>query len=395
MYSPDITGFDDYTVMNCTILKTEIEKRFQREKSNLIDSLENVKYVCATTDIWTSKNGSFLGSTLHWIEPITLQRKSAPFFRRQLKCQRSVEEVAEQFTLMSINYGIKNKIVAIVTNNGWNYKDAFKSIGISAFENEDIYGFQEVIFESSLRTFSRCITGTHILSAIATEDVANALMDAAYREIHSNVFDKLNSFWHKAFEMEVNGDTIVRPTEERCNSLFECLQFIVNAQLKVPTLTQHDLKFLTEFTQITKPIAAAIDHLMKPNCYYAAFLPTIYTIDHAYQKLLANEFEYCMPLLQSMHAGFRRRFDYCFNLTDEKCKSAVLATCTHPFFKTRWLSSNYSMDNGIIEIVTNAVKDELQLHSNDGQGLSSKKISIKRLQKNSTNFVYIYRINEN
>lgn len=379
----DITGLDDNSVLNAAILKTEIQDRFERETNHLIDELEHVKYVCATADVWTNGNGTFLGSTLHWLEPISLQRKSAPFMRRQLKSTKYEEEIAEQLTSTSEKYRIKKKIVAVITNSGWNYGDAFKRLGVLAHETTGLYEFHEINFDSTLQKYNRCITVTHMLSQIATADAVSALANEMYEEIHTSVFEKLTRFWQKSFELSTELDEIVRPTEGRCNSLFDSLQFIINkgvdcinamcTQLGVPTLTQRDHKFVLEFCQIMKPIVAAIDHLLKSNCYYAAFLPTIYTIDHALQKLLTKEFEYCRPLLQAIHRSFKSRFEHCFNLTDDRCKAAVLATCTHPFFKTRWLSPNHEMDKCIVEVVTNAMKEELQLQSNENDRLNSRK----------------------
>lgn len=382
LHYAEITDFDEESMMNAADLKKEIEERFQRKQNKLIDALETVKYVCATADSWTTRNGTFLGSTLHWLEPLSMQLKSAPFFRHRLKSLQNIDEIAEQFTSMSEKYRIKQKIVAIVTKNGWNYGNAFEKIGVMTHVLAGVCEFHEINFGATLQPFEKFNAVTHTLSQIATTDAVVALADKSYREIHLCVFEKLTRFWQKSTEYLAKFDDLVHPTDVRCNSLFDGLQFIINkgmgainmmnTQSGVPTLTQRDHKFLVEFIQVAKPIAAAIDHLLKSNCYYAAFLPTIYTIDHAFQKLLAKEFEYCRPLLLSMHAGFKRRFEYCFDLKDERCKTAVLATCTHPFFKTRWLSPHHAMDKCIVEIVTSAVKVELQ--SNEGDGLIRKRI---------------------
>lgn len=339
-----------------------------------------MKYVCVTADVWTAKSGTFFGSTLHWLDPVSMHRKSAPFFRHQLNLQQDPDEIAELLTTSCEKYRIKQKIVAIVAKNGWNYGNAFAEMGVLTGEKVDICEFHEINLDWTLQSHSECVI--HTLSKITTADAANALTDAAYRGIHTSVFEKLTLLWNKSLEYSVEFGDVTRPTDGRCNSLYDSLHFIttkgidainaMNTQLNVPTLTQCDYKFLVEFVHITKPISGAIDHLLKSNCHFAAFLPTIYTIDHAFQKLLTQEFEYCRPLLQSVHSGFMRRFKYCFDLKGDRCKSAVLATCTHPFFKTRWLPPNHGMDKCIAEIVTNAVKEELQ--SGEGEGLNCKKI---------------------
>lgn len=376
----DITGIDPEIVLKADALKSEIEERFERKKDQLIEALDNVKHVCVTADIWTIQKDVYIGSTLHWLEPISLQRKSAPFMRRRLKSHENIEQIAEQLISMCEKYRIKKKIVAIVTDSGWNFGNSFKKFGVSMQESAGVCVFHEIDFNSKLPSINKCSTVTHMLSQITTTDAANALADASYSEIHTSVFEKLKRFWQKTKESPTEIGAVIRPTDGRSNSLFESLHFIVNkgidainemhTQFRMPLLTSRDHKFLAEFVQIAKPVAAAIDHLLKSNCYYAAFLPTVYTIDHSFQKLLAKDYEYCRPLLEAMHTGFKSRFEYCFNLKDARCKTAVLATCTHPFFKTRWLSSNHAMDKCIVEIVVNAVNDALQLRSNDGEKMS-------------------------
>lgn len=376
----DITGIDAENVLKADALKTEIEERFERKKNQLIEALDNVKHVCVTADIWTIQKDVYFGSILHWLEPISLQRKSAPFMRRRFKSRGNIEQSVEQLISMCEKYRIKKKIVAIVTNSGWSFRNSFKKFGVSMQETADVCEFHEIDLNSKLPSLNKCSTVTHILSQIATTDAANALTDASYSEIHTSVFEKLKRFWQKTKESSTDMGAVIRPTDGRCNSLFESLHFIVNkgidainemhTRFRMPLLTSRDHKFLCEFVQIAKPIAAAIDHLLKSNCYYAAFLPTVYTIDHSFQKLLAKDFEYCRPLLEAMHTGFTSRFEYCFNLKDERCKTAVLATCTHPFFKSRWLPQNHVMDKCIVEIVANAVNEELQLKSNDGKKIS-------------------------
>lgn len=359
--------------MNSAAMKTEIEEQFEREKNKLIDVLHDVKYVCATADAWTCRDGMFFGSTLHWLEPTSLQRKSAPFIRHRLEDLLNFDEVSERLTSMCEEYRIAEKMVAIVTNNGW------KGLGIYTTESNSVDEFHEINLDSPLPTHNECIALTHTLSQIVTADAANALADKSYKEIHTCVFEKLAHFWQKSNDAP-------RPTEGRCNSLFESLRFIMNkgrnainaisTEFGVPTLTRSDHTFLLEFVQITKPIANAIEQLPQSNCYYATFLPTIYTIDHSFKNMWAAEFKYCRPLLQAMHTGLKQRFEYCFNLNGERCRAAVLATSTHPFFKTRWLPPEHVKDKTVVEMLTNAVKDELQLQC---ELLNSKNIEFSHV----------------
>src|SRR6218665_540549 len=46
-------------------------------KLELKEALSTVDHNCTTSDCWTSKRRSFLGVTVHWIDPKTLARKGA------------------------------------------------------------------------------------------------------------------------------------------------------------------------------------------------------------------------------------------------------------------------------------------------------------------------------
>ena len=52
---------------------------------NINKVLSGVKYVCTTADIWTSRNKSYMGVTLHYIERQDLSRKSVMLSCKQIK----------------------------------------------------------------------------------------------------------------------------------------------------------------------------------------------------------------------------------------------------------------------------------------------------------------------
>ncbi|XP_056638087.1 uncharacterized protein LOC130446069 [Diorhabda sublineata] len=54
-------------------------------KENLKIKLKTVDYVCTTADVWSSSRRSYLGMTVHWIDPHTYERKSFTLACRRFK----------------------------------------------------------------------------------------------------------------------------------------------------------------------------------------------------------------------------------------------------------------------------------------------------------------------
>lgn len=53
-----------------------IQEDFKKCKEELINTLSKVEVVCLTADIWSARNRSFLGATLHWLDHVTFVRHS-------------------------------------------------------------------------------------------------------------------------------------------------------------------------------------------------------------------------------------------------------------------------------------------------------------------------------
>lgn len=103
-------------------------------------------------------------------------------------------------------------------------------------------------------------------------------------------------------------------------------------------ITTNELTFLKEFLDVSRPIAHAIDHLQQ-DCFYSELLPTLFTIKSQFEELHSEEtpLKYCLPLLTAMENGFDERFKSFFDLRNPKTVPALIATCSNPFFKLKWL----------------------------------------------------------
>ena len=58
-------------------LVQELVRKYEEHILFVTDELGKVRWCCTTADIWSAKRRSFLGMTVHIIDPVTLKRKSS------------------------------------------------------------------------------------------------------------------------------------------------------------------------------------------------------------------------------------------------------------------------------------------------------------------------------
>lgn len=112
--------------------------------------------------------------------------------------------------------------------------------------------------------------------------------------------------------------------------------------LDTKPFTQSDYDFLQEYAKVMKPLATSIDNLQSSNQYYALLLPTLHSSKGDLECIGAESLIYCSPLLTAIGKGFALRFARFFDIEDEQCQFATIATCVHPFFKTWWIHPEYA-----------------------------------------------------
>ena len=81
--------------------------------------------MATTADSWSSHKRAFIGSTVHWIDPVTLQRKSATLACREVMESQTGEMLARNLSEIFTDHGIAHKITLCTTDNGRNYASAF------------------------------------------------------------------------------------------------------------------------------------------------------------------------------------------------------------------------------------------------------------------------------
>lgn len=108
-----------------TIGRTLLPNTYSQIKTKLMSILNATKYVAITTDIWTSSNAeSYMTLTCHLI--LNSNLKSYVLVTAKLSEQHTGEHLADVMRHHFNEWGISNKISAIVTDNAANIKNSVK-----------------------------------------------------------------------------------------------------------------------------------------------------------------------------------------------------------------------------------------------------------------------------
>lgn len=83
-YGEEYMTNNELTFPTARMIATRIEQLYERDRRNLMRHLKAALYVCTTSDIWTGFHRGFLGVTAHWIDPETLERRTAALAFRWL-----------------------------------------------------------------------------------------------------------------------------------------------------------------------------------------------------------------------------------------------------------------------------------------------------------------------
>lgn len=161
------------------------------------------------------------------------------------------------------------------------------------------------------------------------------------------------------------GKSLDMPCKTRWNSLFDnvrrILEFEVTLLNRTVTLlnrdtrshsieefTTTDIKFFIEYVKVMSTIAERIDSLQTDE-FYSFFLPTLTNIKYTIESLAAEA--------EAVTTGFDKRFGHFLNSYDDRTKAALISTCVHPYFKTRWLHEDLHTGSNI-KVVEDMLLDE-------------------------------------
>ncbi|CAI5662784.1 unnamed protein product [Oreochromis niloticus] len=147
---------------------------------NLKAALNEIDFVSTTADIWTANNRSYMGVTLHWISRTTLERHKVALGCRRICGRHTYDVIGTEIENIHSSYGLLNKVVATVTDNGSNFIKAFQ-VYHPVTESDDETEEEESTPKDDDVTFSDL---SEILSAENESDGLKCFKDQEYQFLH-------------------------------------------------------------------------------------------------------------------------------------------------------------------------------------------------------------------
>ncbi|KTG00752.1 hypothetical protein cypCar_00030560 [Cyprinus carpio] len=253
------------------------------------------------------------------------------------------------------------KVQATVTDNGNNFVKAFKE-----FSSEDDQDVEQSHFEDLgsilcdgemggdfflsyfLPPHQRCASQT--LNLIASKDLADAVSKGQAGKLHSSATEKCAAIWHKVQTSTEAADALESIAKMKftvpCLNQWSSEYYAINklmsltdSQLNeltevlgVPRFTPDETAYLTEYNDVFKPVAFALDLLHgEEKCFLGIVIPTLLTLKRKLEEKAANT-RLFSKVIDSTVKAIDSRFKQVFDSSD-----ARLATATMPQFRLWWL----------------------------------------------------------
>jgi len=224
-----------------------------------------VLYLCTTADIWSAHNRSFFGTTVHWIDPAELTRKSAVLACSRFRGKHSYDAIAALLEQVHMKYNINQKVLLTLTDNGSNFLKAFRefscdatdvvdgreardnSLGTAEGANGAELSKDDIVFTDMQAAMQRSDTSpdveyslpphrscaSHTLNLIAGHDSMTA-NDPSYKRLYYSTMAKCSALWNKASRSVQSAEivkeelqtSLIVPNSTRWNSHYDAVDKI-------------------------------------------------------------------------------------------------------------------------------------------------------------------------
>uniref|UniRef100_A0A8C6TNZ0 BED-type domain-containing protein n=1 Tax=Neogobius melanostomus TaxID=47308 RepID=A0A8C6TNZ0_9GOBI len=292
-----------------------------------------VPYVSTTADIWSCHNRSFLGITVHWINPsCNFKREKAAIACKRIKGRHTFDVIGFEMEQIHSAFSLSHRITATEEEYEQDvvFTDMEKLLGTTG--------------QFSLPPHFRC--ASHTLNLISCNDIDKWLSSNSDSKcVYRSATAKCAALWTKASRStvaseivdEICGKKLIVPTSTRWNSFHDALSRISDnsaidlnrlcARLEIRAPTEREHLFLKEYCSVLKPLTVALDILQweDNNSYYGFLLPTLETLmsrtlalSDGLSRMTAIKTRFA-PVLES--------------------KEALLAALTLPKCKVRWIGA--------------------------------------------------------
>ena len=109
-----------------------LDKVYDSMLNKIKQILEKIDVVCTTVDMWTAHHRSYLGMTVHWIDPHTLKWHKAAIACTRMRGRHTYDVLVCKTEQVHTSYSLAGKVCATITDNGSNFVKAFTVLSDSA-----------------------------------------------------------------------------------------------------------------------------------------------------------------------------------------------------------------------------------------------------------------------
>lgn len=134
----------NYKIPSRQTISNRIKLIYDNVRTAINEELKTINNIAFTTDIWTSrKNYSFITVTVHFIND-KWELKSVTLSTKEFSEQHSAYNISIKLKDIINEWGLHNKIIACVHDNGRNIKN-------SIIQNKDVFGYSVSCFAHTLQ----------------------------------------------------------------------------------------------------------------------------------------------------------------------------------------------------------------------------------------------------
>ncbi|XP_076052167.1 uncharacterized protein LOC143031784 isoform X2 [Oratosquilla oratoria] len=363
----------DFSVPSRRTMTRSLEKMAEKAKLDLSNLLFSVQYVATTADSWTAHSRVFIGMTVHWIDPVNLDRRHGTLACKEIKESQEKSVIAKVISDVHDDFGLSHKLTATTTDNGTNYCAAFSHFGVEDVPVEggekpdpevvdgqpgDLHDQLQEAANYHLPTHYRC--GAHTVNLIATTDVKevrgwNYGPGAAF----TKAAGKAQATWNLQNRSPVWANQIKAKTGHklktfcvtRWNSYYEAVKSLLKTMVTQDKMDELntilaqqkgcvqfeiiDKQVLSEYAKVMEPVARCLSKLQgEENAYMGTLLPSLQLMRIALEELQADKtLQYAQPLVTALLGskesgrGFYGRFSWVFE--DDKI---IMSSALHPHY---------------------------------------------------------------
>lgn len=151
-----------------------VQKIANAERDRMIKTFKKIQFFCATSDVWSRSNRSFIAVSVHYFELKSLHLKTKFIACQHFPGRHTHDKVAQKLNSIFERYGISDKVYFVTTDNAGEYVAAFKRFGdnyqsINLLDEDD--DDLRWLVDPPVASTSASVAGT---SAVSADDVSKS-----------------------------------------------------------------------------------------------------------------------------------------------------------------------------------------------------------------------------